>query len=257
VIDMAGRLDGTAALVTGASSGIGEATAQALAEQGAAVAVVARRADRLRRVADDIEVKGGTALVLEADVTDQEQVNSAVERTVGELGRLDVVVNNAGLMLLGPIVGAPTEEWDRMVALNVQGLLYVTNAALPHLLRAADDNPRHVADLVNISSVAGRRASPGAGVYDLTKFGVAGFSESLRAEIGKRHVRVAVVEPGVVRTELASHVREEVREEQLAPFSGFEPLESKDIAEAILFIVTRPRRVNVNEAMVRPTEQAF
>jgi NADP-dependent 3-hydroxy acid dehydrogenase YdfG len=257
VIDMAGRLDGTVALVTGASSGIGEATAQALAEQGAAVAVVARRADRLRRVADDIEVKGGTALVLQTDVTDQEQVNSAVERTVGELGRLDIVVNNAGLALLGPIVGAPTEEWDRMVALNVQGLLYVTNAALPHLLRAADDNPRHVADLVNISSVAGRRASPGAGVYDLTKFGVAGFSESLRAEIGKRHVRVAVVEPGVVRTELASHVREEVREEQLAPLRGFEPLESKDIAEAILFIVTRPRRVNVNEAMVRPTEQAL
>ncbi len=158
---MTDRLDGTVALVTGASSGIGAATARALAADGAAVALVARRKDRLDELAADIAAKDGRALVLETDVTEQQQAMDAVERTVAELGRLDTVVNNAGVMLLGPIVDAPVEEWDRMVALNLQGLLYVAHAALPHLLAAAEDGPRRVSDLVNISSVAGRVARPG------------------------------------------------------------------------------------------------
>jgi len=158
-----GRLDGTVALVTGASSGIGEATARALAAEGAAVAVAARRVDRLEELATAIRGEGGTVLVLETDLTDQEQARAAVERTVAQLGRLDTLVNNAGVMLLGPIVDAPVEEWDRMVALNLQGLLYSTHAALPHLLRAAEDSPRQVADVVNISSTAGRFVRLGTG----------------------------------------------------------------------------------------------
>ncbi len=254
---MADRLDGTVALVTGASSGIGEATAHALAEHGAAVAIVARRKDRLERLAAEIETGGGRALVIEADVTEQVQAAAAVERTVTELGRLDILVNNAGVMLLGPITEAPLEEWERMVDLNVKGVLYCAQAALPHLLAAAERKPRRVADLVTISSVAGRKANAGSGVYNLTKFGVGAFSESLRMELAKRHVRVSLVEPGFVKTELADHIREELREWSQQRFSGVERLESKDIADVIAYVVTRPRHVAVNEVLVRPTEQEY
>jgi len=249
------RLDGTVALVTGASSGIGEATAQVLAEEGAAVALAARRVDRLQELASTIEEKGGRALVIETDVTDEAQARAAVEQTVAELGRLDTVINNAGVMLLGPAESAPLEEWDRMVSLNVLGVLYTTHAALPHLLAAAESSPRGVADLVNISSVAGRVARVGSSVYNLSKWGVGAFTESLRQEFTKRHLRVSVVEPGAVRTELGSHVREEVRAASLSRFKDVEILHAEDIADAISYIVTRPRRVAINELLVRPTEQ--
>ena len=252
---MSARLTGTAALVTGASSGIGEATALLLAEQGAAVAIAARRKDRLDVLAGRIRDAGGTALVIEADVTDQAQAAAAVERTVAELGRLDTLVNNAGVMLLGPMESAPVEEWQRMVELNVLGLLYCTHAALPHLLRAAEDSPRRVADVVNVSSVAGRHARAGSGVYNATKFGVGAFSESLRQEVTQRHVRVSLVEPGAVETELAGHNRPEVLEGLAKRFAGMERLQSEDIADNIAYIVTRPRHVSINELLVRPTEQ--
>jgi NADP-dependent 3-hydroxy acid dehydrogenase YdfG len=251
---MAHALDGTAALVTGASSGIGEATARALAAQGAAVAVAARRKERLDALVGQIEAAGGRAVAIEADVTEHEQAVDTVERTVAELGRLDTVVNNAGVMLLGPIVDAPLEEWERMVALNVNGLLYVAHAALPHLLRAAEDGPRRVADLVNVSSVAGRRAMLGSGVYNATKFAVNAFTESLRQEVTDRFVRVSVIEPGAVATELASHNRDEVREQLLAGFD-FERLSAEEIADAIAYVVTRARHVAINEVLIRPTQQ--
>jgi NADP-dependent 3-hydroxy acid dehydrogenase YdfG len=246
-------LQGTVALVTGASSGIGAATASALAAQGASVAVAARRRDRLEAVAGAIRDQGGTALVLECDVTDKEEATGAVERTVGELGRLDTLINNAGVMLLGPVVGAPVREWQRMVDLNVLGLLYCAHAALPHLLRAAEDAPRQVADMVNISSVAGRAARNGNGVYSLTKHGVGAFSESLRQEVTKRYVRVSLVEPGATATELASHNRPQVLEAIRNQFG--QRMEAEDIADAITYIVTRPRHVAVNEMLIRPTEQ--
>jgi NADP-dependent 3-hydroxy acid dehydrogenase YdfG len=252
---MADRLNGTVALVTGASSGIGEATARALAGEGAAVAIAARRKDRLDELAREIEQGGGRALAIETDVTDQGQAIAAVERAVSELGRLDTVVNNAGVMLLGPILDAPVEEWDRMIDLNLKGLLYVTHAALPHLLEAAAGEPRAVADLINVSSVAGRVARAGSGVYNLTKHGVGAVSESLRQELTGRHVRVSLVEPGAVDTELKDHLREEVREQALKRFAEIEMLEADDIADAIAYIVTRPRRVAVNELLIRPTEQ--
>ena len=203
-------LDQTVALVTGASSGIGEATALALAALGAGVALVARRSERLEELARRLRADGATATVITADITSQAEAERAVEQTVSELGRLDTLVNNAGVMLLGPVVDAPVDEWERMVRINVLGLLYCTHAALPHLLRAAEDSPRQVADLVNISSVAGRETRSGSGVYNATKHGVGAFSDALRKEITTRHVRVSLVEPGAVATELASHNRPEI-----------------------------------------------
>jgi NADP-dependent 3-hydroxy acid dehydrogenase YdfG len=249
---MTQTLSGTVAMVTGASSGIGEATALALAEEGAAVALVARRRDRLESLAEKC---AGRAAVIEADVTDPQQARQAVETTVAELGRLDTLVNNAGVMLLGPIVGAPLEEWERMVHLNVLGLLYCTHAALPHLLASAEAEPRSVADVVNISSVAGRVARLNSGVYNATKFGVVAFSESLRQEVPARHVRVSIVEPGATATELAFHNRPEILEEMAKTFGGIEILHAEDIANSVRYIVTQPRHVAVNEVLIRPTEQ--
>jgi NADP-dependent 3-hydroxy acid dehydrogenase YdfG len=250
---MTKRLEGTVALVTGASSGIGEATALALADEGAAVALVARRIDRLEALASRIE--GVKTTVIQADITDPDQAAGAVATTVGEFGRLDTLVNNAGVMLLGPIVGAPLEEWQRMVQLNVLGLLYCTHAALPHLLEAAGHEPRSVADVVNVSSVAGRVARLNSGVYNATKHGVGAFSESLRQEVTARHVRVTLVEPGATATELAFHNRPEILEGMAQTVGGIEIMQAEDIAESIRFAVTRPRRVVVNEILVRPTEQ--
>jgi NADP-dependent 3-hydroxy acid dehydrogenase YdfG len=255
--DMSGRLHGTVALVTGASSGIGEATARGLAEEGAAVAVLARRRDRLEELAGTIRAGGGTALVVEADITDQQQAAAAVERVVSGLGRLDTVVNNAGVMLVGPVSDAPTEEWERMLAINVQAVLYVTQAALPHLRSAAEDSPRRVADLVTISSTAGRVARGGNAVYSLTKFGVGAFSEALRQEVMQQHVRVSVVEPGTVDTELSTHVRDGLRESIARQVGSIERLRPEDIADAVTYIVTRDRRVAVNEILVRASEQTW
>jgi NADP-dependent 3-hydroxy acid dehydrogenase YdfG len=250
---MTKRLEGTVTLVTGASSGIGEATALALADEGAKVAIVARRRDRLEALAE--RIGGGNALVIEADITDQAQAEKAVASTMAEFGRLDTLVNNAGVMLLGPIVGAPVEEWQRMVNLNVLGLLYCTHAALPHLLSAAEGAPREVADVVNVSSVAGRVARLNSGVYNATKHGVGAFSESLRQEVTTRHVRVTLIEPGAVATELAFHNRPEILEGMAQTFGGIEIMHAEDIAESIRYAVTQPRRVAVNEILIRPTEQ--
>jgi NADP-dependent 3-hydroxy acid dehydrogenase YdfG len=251
----AARLAGTVALVTGASSGIGEATALALAEHGAAVALAARRTDRLNGVADRVRDAGVTALAIEADVSHRGQAEAAVARTVSELGRLDILVNNAGLMLLGPAVDADIDEWRRMLDVNVDGVLYCAHAALPHLLAAAQDGPREVADMVNVSSVAGRQTRRGSAVYALTKHGVGAFSDSLRQEVGGRRVRVSLVEPGATATELRSHNRPEIQEAQARRFDGVTTMTAEDIAQTILFIVTRPWHVAINEVLIRPTQQ--
>jgi len=204
----------------------------------------------------DIEQAGGTALAVEADISDRTQAEAAVQQAAERFGRLDTLVNNAGLMLLGPIVGADPEEWDRMAAVNVQGLLYTTRAALPHLLRAAEEGARRVADIVNISSIAGRVAWNGSGVYSFTKFGVNGFTESLRQEVTRRHVRVGVVEPGGVATELGSHNKPEIRKEMIDPFNAqTEVLAPEDIADAITYMVTRPRHTAIAELWIMPTDQ--
>lgn len=250
------KLIGTVAIVTGASSGIGAATARRLAKAGASVALLARRQDRLDALVAEIEASGGLAFSVPSDITDHAQAEAAVQTIIDRFGRIDILINNAGLMLIGPIVGADVEEWERMLAINVRGLLYITHAALPHLLIAAADGPRNVADIVNISSIAGRRASAQFGVYNLTKFGVNGFTESLRQEVTRRHVRVGVLEPGAVNTELGSHNNESIQTGMLTPFNAqHHVLEAEDIADGIEFMVTRPRHASIGELLVMPTDQ--
>ncbi len=244
-IDLSGRV----IAITGASSGIGEATALACAAAGASVALAARRADRIEALAKRIEDDGGRALAIPTDVGEEDQARAFVERAHAELGRLDGLINNAGVMLLGPIDGAPTEEWRRMIHANLFGVLYCTHAALP-LMRAQGSG-----DIVNVSSVAGRVARAGSGVYNLTKWGVNAFSEALRQECVGAGIRVTIVEPGAVATELPSHNRPPVLEQMMKRFAGVEPLQADDIANAILFALGQPPHVSVNELLVRPSRQ--
>jgi NADP-dependent 3-hydroxy acid dehydrogenase YdfG len=238
-------------VVTGASSGIGEATARRLAGAGASVALLARREDRLEALAKEIEKEGGKALPIQSDITDEDQARAAIEQAQSELGRLDVLVNNAGVMLLGPIQGADTSEWRRMVDVNVMGLLYCTYYALP-IMR--DQGGGHI---VNVSSVAGRVARLGTGVYNATKWAVGAFSESLRQEAVHVNVRVTIIEPGMVETELADHTTSEMAKQAIAQMRSEmkAPLQADDIAESIFYAVSQPQHVSVNEILVRPTEQ--
>ena len=252
---MAKPLQGTVALVTGASSGIGEATALALAEQGADVAIAARRVDRLEALAERIRRAGAEVLVLETDVTKEDEARAMVQKTVARFARLDTLVNNAGLMLLGPISDADVTEWLRMLHLNVEGLMFGTHAALPHLLEAAQQEPRRVADIVNISSVAGRVARNGAGVYNATKFAVNAFTEALRQEVTAKFLRISSVEPGLTESELRTHNRPEIQEMLARTRNIPNPLQAADVAGAIAYVVTRPRHVAINEVLIRPTEQ--
>jgi clavulanate-9-aldehyde reductase len=235
--------------VTGASSGIGEATALACAGAGAAVALAARRTDRIEALAKRITDEGGRAIAVQTDVGEEAEARAFVERAHSELGRLDVLVNNAGVMLLGPIANAPTEEWRRMIHANVYGVLYCTHAALPLM---AEQGSGHV---VNVSSVAGRVARAGSGVYNLTKFGIGAFSESLRQEGVALGVRVTLIEPGAVATELSGHNRPEVLEQMAKRFAGVTPLRADDIAGAVLYAIGQPANVSVNELLVRPSGQ--
>jgi len=235
--------------VTGASSGIGEATALACARAGASVSLAARRADRIEALAQRIGAEGGRALAVETDVGQESEARAFIERTHAELGRLDVLVNNAGVMLLGPIAGAPTEEWRRMIHANVYGVLYCTHAALPLM---ANQGSGHI---INVSSVAGRHARAGSGVYNLTKFGVGAFSEALRQESVAMGVRVTLIEPGAVATELGGHNRPEVLEQMAKAFEGVTLLAAEDIAEAILYAIGQPANVSVNEVLIRPSGQ--
>jgi NADP-dependent 3-hydroxy acid dehydrogenase YdfG len=248
---MASDLSGRVVAVTGASSGIGEATALACAQAGAAVSLAARRLDRIEQLAARIEQIGPSAraLAVQTDVGDEAQANEFVRRTKAELGRLDVLVNNAGVMLLGPIAGADTEEWRRMIDANVYGVLYCTHAAVPVML---EQGSGHV---VTVSSVAGRFARPGSGVYNLTKFGVGAFTEALRQEVAPAGIRVTLVEPGAVATELPGHNRPEIQELIRGIFKDVEPLRAEDIAAAILYAIASPENVAVNELLVRPTRQ--
>lgn len=238
------------AIVTGASSGIGEATAIALAAAGAKVAIAARRSDRLKTLTQRIQQSGGEALPITADVADRAQVQQMVSATKDKWGRVDILVNNAGVMLLGPIYEANTEDWRRMIDVNVLGLMYATHAVLP-LMKAQGEG-----HIVNISSVAGRVANAGTGVYNATKWAVGAFSESLRKEVHKDKIRVTIIEPGLVATELPQHItNSEAKERAKAFYESVRSLDSEDIAAAIVYAVTQPPHVNVNEILIRPTEQ--
>ena len=248
---MSGALEGKVAAVTGATSGIGEATAVALAGAGARVALAGRREDRLSALAERIEGDGGRALAVPTDVGDEAQASAFVRRAHDELGGLNILINNAGVMLLGPVTGGDTDEWRRMINANCFGVLFCTHAALPLLGEAGGG------DIVNVSSVAGRQATLGSAVYNMTKWGVNGFTEGLRQEALHAGIRVSVVEPGMVATELLDHntnpavleAAEKLREQVGTPLS------SDDIARVILYIVSQPEHVAVNEVLIRPTRQ--
>ncbi|BAY44297.1 short-chain dehydrogenase/reductase SDR [Scytonema sp. HK-05] len=247
---MAHKLDGKVALITGASSGIGQATALALAAEGAKVALAARRADRLQKLEKQITDGGGKALSLVTDIADEAQVAEMVHKTNSNFGSVDILVNNAGVMLVGPVEGADTSDWRRMININLLGLMYATHAALP-LMKAQGGG-----HIVNISSVAGRVAVPNYAVYNATKFGVCAFSEALRKEVYKDKIRVTVIEPGGVATELADQITNpEFKQLTDQFYESLTVLESEDIAAAIAYAVTQPPRVNVNEILIRPTEQ--
>lgn len=239
-------LEGKIVLVTGASSGIGQATALALSKAGARVAVGARRADRLKSLAQDAP---GEILVVELDVTDRQSVHDAVAATVDHFGALDFLVNNAGVMLSGPILGADTAEWTRMVETNLLGSMYAVHATLPHLLRSKGA-------VVQISSTSGRTASAGGGVYAATKFGITAFSEALRQEVTAQGVRVIVVEPGFVATELTTHITDPAMQAAAKGMAeSMRTLKAEDIAGAVLYALTQPEHVAVNEILIRPTDQ--
>ena len=244
------ELSGKAVAITGASSGIGEATALTLAKAGASVALGARRKDRIDALADRIEDEGGTAVALEVDVSDEAAARGFVEAAHERLGRLDTLVNNAGVMLLGPVEQADSEDWRTMVNVNLLGLMYCTHAALPIMLG------QEGGDIVNISSVAGRFARAGNAVYAATKFGVGAFSEGLRNEITERGVRVTLIEPGFVDTELQSHNTGAVLETLEAMREHLrDPLRAQDIANGILYALSQPPNVSINEVLIRPTRQ--
>jgi NADP-dependent 3-hydroxy acid dehydrogenase YdfG len=249
---MAGSLEGRKALITGASSGIGEATAEAMVAEGAAVALGARRKDRLDELATRLTEGGGTAVAIEADIADEQQAKNLVETAHSELGGLDCLVNNAGVMLLGPLQGADPSEWRQMIEVNCLGLLYCTHYALP-LIRDGGGG-----DVINVSSVAGRIAALGSGVYNMTKWGVVGYSESLRQEGALIGVRVTVIEPGFVDTELQGHNKNPIVVEQIEKMQNQleKVLEAKDIANAIVYAAAQPKHVSVNEILVRPSGQA-
>jgi clavulanate-9-aldehyde reducatase len=244
------ELSGKAVAITGASSGIGEATALALAKAGASVSFGARRKDRIDALAARIEDEGGTAVALEVDVSDEAAARGFVEAAHERLGRLDTLVNNAGVMLLGPVEQADIEDWRTMVDVNLLGLMYCTHAALPIMLG------QESGDIVNISSVAGRFARAGNAVYAATKFAVGAFSEGLRNEITERGVRVTLIEPGFVDTELQGHNTGEVLETLEAMREHLrDPLRAQDIANGILYAVSQPPHVSINEVLIRPTRQ--
>ncbi len=247
---MSKRLQGRVALVTGASSGIGEATALALAEEGATVAIVARRRDRLEALAAKLVALGAAPTVLVADLNSEAEAQRVVAETEARYGRLDILVNNAGVMYLEPIIDADLGRWRRMLELNVLSLIAATQAALPGM-RARRDG--HV---VNIASTAGRVANPNAAGYAATKFGVVAFSEALRREVYQHNIRVTVIEPGAVDTELREHIgHPEVQAATNAWAEGMRQLQGSDVADAIVFCVSRPAHVNINEVLIRPTDQ--
>ncbi|WP_395244135.1 SDR family NAD(P)-dependent oxidoreductase [Agromyces sp. MMS24-K17] len=244
-------LEGHVVLVTGASSGIGRATALALSAAGARVAVGARRTDRLDSLVAEVEQAQapGEIVALALDVTDPASVERAVAATLGRFGRLDALVNNAGLMQSGLILGADVREWQRMVDTNLLGSMYAVHAALPHLLASKGS-------IVQVSSTAARSASLGSGVYAATKFGIGAFTESLRQEVTARGVRVISIQPGFVDTELTSHITDPTMQAAAAEIaSSMRTLQPDDIAAAIVYALSQPEHVSVNEILVRPTDQ--
>jgi NADP-dependent 3-hydroxy acid dehydrogenase YdfG len=244
------KLDGKVAVVTGASSGIGEATAEALAAEGAAVVVAARREDRLTDLVGRIRTDGGRVLAAVCDVAEESQAHGLIRKAEEEFGNVDILVNNAGVMLLSTVGKGLSDQWRQMFEVNVMGVLYVTDAGIA-VMKEQDSG-----HIVNVSSLAGRKVTrDSSGVYAGTKFAVHAISEGLRQELLEDNIRVTVVAPGAVDTELPDHITDEDARESLSGLMSLERLQPEDIANAIVYAVTQPERVSVNEILIRPTQQ--
>jgi NADP-dependent 3-hydroxy acid dehydrogenase YdfG len=243
------KLDGKVVVITGASSGIGEATAEALAAEGAIVVAAARREERLEDLKQRVEARGTRVMTVQCDVTDEQQAHDLIRKANQEFGHVDILVNNAGVMLLSKIEKGLSDQWRQMNDVNVLGLLYVTNAAIEVMKRQGSGH------IVNISSVAGRRSNPTTGVYSGTKYAVNAISEALRGELVEDGIRVTIVEPGAVATELTNHITDEEVLEVVKATQEMEHLESEDIANAVAYAVTQPGRVNINEILIMPMEE--
>ncbi len=241
-------MNGKVAVVTGASSGIGEATVRSLAGEGAAVVAGARRKERLDGLVEEVTRDGGKAIAVECDVADEQQPHALVDQAVEEFGGVDILINNAGVMLLSKVEKGLSDEWRQMFDVNVLGLLYATDAALEAMKRQGSGH------IVNVSSVAGRKTRPTVGVYSGTKFAVNAISEAMRQELLEDGIRITMVEPGAVATELTDHITDEEVREGLKQ-RNVEPLQSEDVANAIAYAVSQPQRVSVNEILIRPTQQ--
>ena len=244
------KLDGKVAVVTGASSGIGEATVRSLAAEGAAVVAGARRKERVDGIVEEVTQGGGKAIAVECDVTNEDQAHDLVQKAVEEFGKIDILVNNAGVMLLSTVGKGLSDQWRQMFEVNVMGLLYATDAAIGVMKEQGSGH------LVNISSVAGRKVTrDSSGVYAGTKHAVGAISEGLRQELLEDNIRVTIVEPGAVDTELPDHITDEDARQGLSGLLKLDRLQAPDIAEAITYAVTQPERVSVNEILIRPTQQ--
>jgi NADP-dependent 3-hydroxy acid dehydrogenase YdfG len=244
------KLDGKVAVVTGASSGIGEATAEALAAEGATIVAAARREDRLDDLVGRIDGNGGRTLAVACDVTEEEQAHDLIRRAREAFGQVDILVNNAGVMQLSKIEKGLSDEWRRMFGVNVLGLLYVTEAAIDTMKEQGSGH------IVNISSLANRGTRPALGVYSGSKYAVNAISKSLRQELLDHNIRVTMVEPGAVETELPDHITDEEAQEGISSMlNQLEPLQPEDMAAAIAYTVTQPQRVSINEILIRPSQQ--
>lgn len=238
------------AVVTGASSGIGYATALALAKAGAKVAIAARRTDRLQQLENEIKKSGGQCLIVTCDVTKRKDCESLIDSVIKKWSRIDILVNNAGIMPLSFVKSLKIDEWEQMVDVNIKGVLFCTGAAVPYMIK---QNSGHI---INLSSIAGRVVFAAGSVYCATKYAVRAFSEGLRQELSTRNnIRVTTIEPGIVATELTNTITEKALESFLKYAQTIETLKAEDIANAIMFAVESPPHVNVNEIMVRPTQQ--
>ena len=245
-----GKLNGKVALVTGASSGIGSATALALAQEGAKVVLAARREERLKAIANEIQQAGGDTLILPVDLSDERAATDLVKQVGDRWERLDILVNNAGLVDVAPVETADIASWRKMIEVNALGLMVAAKAAIP-LMKAGGGG-----DIVNLSSTSGLFVDAGLAGYCASKYAVEGFSDALRLEVSKSdRIRVTVIEPGPVATDLPTHIKdEESRQGILNWFDSIEPLQPEDIASAIVFAVTQPPRVSINRLLIRPTD---
>jgi NADP-dependent 3-hydroxy acid dehydrogenase YdfG len=246
---MGNNIEGKVVVITGASSGLGEATARLLATQGASVVLGARRVDRLQSLADELNGNGGKALAVATDVTDRDQVKGLVDAAVRAYGRIDVMINNAGLMPQAPLERLRVDEWDRMIDVNIKGVLHGIAAALPHMQRQTSGH------IINVSSVAGHKVGPGFAVYAATKHAVRALSEGLRQEVKPYNIRTTVISPGAVATELPNSVTEPDVAERIRGFYESVAIPAESFARAVAFAVGQPEDVDVNEILFRPTRQ--